>query len=318
MNTRRRVRGGHVRRLARVAFVTLAHRPSAAAYVLQVGFTDRVIGLLLDKLEAAGLYDRALIVVTADHGMSFRSDAPPRIVTDANVADIAAVPLFVKYPGDSVEVEWIAATRRRSTCFRRLPTSSACGCRGPSTACRHFVVRRSRGVSRSRGTTDPRLQRTLTRLQREFSRPLAGIADLFGDRTDSLYRIGPNKELLGRAVAPLTDSGSDDVRVRLDDAELFADVRTSSLFVPARVMGSITGMRIQTALRWRSPSTVGLPRRRGFSHCGERDDLPPSVPENVFVDGRNVVQVYAVDSSEPYLQVRLLGGTAPRGRLLGS
>ena len=40
-------------------------------HLLQVEFTDRLLGRALDELHATGLYDRSLIVVTADHGESF-------------------------------------------------------------------------------------------------------------------------------------------------------------------------------------------------------------------------------------------------------
>src|SRR3712207_8878074 len=36
--------------------------------LLQSTYTDRLIGQLLDRLRATGLWDRALLVVTADHG----------------------------------------------------------------------------------------------------------------------------------------------------------------------------------------------------------------------------------------------------------
>ena len=40
-------------------------------FLLQLGFVDRELGLLLDRLERADLFDRALLVVTADHGIGF-------------------------------------------------------------------------------------------------------------------------------------------------------------------------------------------------------------------------------------------------------
>ena len=57
--------------------------------------------MLLRRLEATGLYDRALVIVTADHGVSFEPKGLMREVAPQNLADIAGVPLFVKYPGQS-------------------------------------------------------------------------------------------------------------------------------------------------------------------------------------------------------------------------
>ncbi|HEU0024046.1 MAG TPA: sulfatase-like hydrolase/transferase, partial [Thermoleophilaceae bacterium] len=51
---------------------------AAQRYLLQVGFADRLIGRLLRRLRETGLYDRSLIVVTADHGVSFQPGGPRR------------------------------------------------------------------------------------------------------------------------------------------------------------------------------------------------------------------------------------------------
>lgn len=67
-------------------------------HLLQLGYTDRLLGRLLQRLRKTGLYERSLIIVTADHGASFRPGRRRRRVTSDNVADIAGIPLFVKSP----------------------------------------------------------------------------------------------------------------------------------------------------------------------------------------------------------------------------
>ena len=66
--------------------------------LLQVGFVDRLVGTLLERLRKTGLYDSSLLVITADHGASFRPGDSRRTVTQTNHADIMPVPLFIKYP----------------------------------------------------------------------------------------------------------------------------------------------------------------------------------------------------------------------------
>ena len=68
-------------------------------HLLQLGYADRVLGGLVSRLRATGLYDRALVVVTADHGVSFRAGQKRRPLSSENLQDIAYVPLFVKLPG---------------------------------------------------------------------------------------------------------------------------------------------------------------------------------------------------------------------------
>ncbi|HEX9712127.1 MAG TPA: sulfatase-like hydrolase/transferase [Actinomycetota bacterium] len=69
-------------------------------HLLQVGFADRFIGQVVERLESAGLYDDALVIVTADHGITFETGtARVRAVTKTTIGEIAAVPLIVKRPG---------------------------------------------------------------------------------------------------------------------------------------------------------------------------------------------------------------------------
>ena len=70
-------------------------------HLLQVGLVDRLLGQLIDRLERDGLYDRSLVIVTADHGVSFHPGDRRRGVTPTNIGDIANVPLFVKRPGQT-------------------------------------------------------------------------------------------------------------------------------------------------------------------------------------------------------------------------
>ncbi|MDP3983991.1 MAG: sulfatase-like hydrolase/transferase, partial [Acidimicrobiia bacterium] len=69
-------------------------------HLLQVQYVDRALGRLIDQMEAAGIYDDALFIVVADHGIALKPDVEHwRRITDETVGDVAAIPLFVKVPG---------------------------------------------------------------------------------------------------------------------------------------------------------------------------------------------------------------------------
>ncbi|WBC15620.1 sulfatase-like hydrolase/transferase [Micromonospora sp. WMMA1998] len=72
-----------------------------ARHLAQLGYTDRLIGETLRTLRATGLYDKALVMVTADHGVSFRQDWQGRGMDaiDHAANQVAWVPMFVKEPG---------------------------------------------------------------------------------------------------------------------------------------------------------------------------------------------------------------------------
>jgi arylsulfatase A-like enzyme len=61
--------------------------PMRDAYMDEIEHADRCVGSLLDGLRARGLYDDALIVVTADHGETLYEEQ-------------LHVPLIIKLPGN--------------------------------------------------------------------------------------------------------------------------------------------------------------------------------------------------------------------------
>ncbi|MDX6411679.1 MAG: hypothetical protein QOE91_1195, partial [Gaiellaceae bacterium] len=69
-------------------------------YLLQLGYTDRELGALLDQLERTKVLDRAMVVVTADHGFSWEVGVKDRRrLTRSNIDEIGPQPLFIKAPG---------------------------------------------------------------------------------------------------------------------------------------------------------------------------------------------------------------------------
>lgn len=74
---------------------------SYARHLLQVQYADTLVSRLLRRLDELKMTDDALLVVTADHGISFRPGEPSRLLSDSNWPDLLGVPLFIKYPGRS-------------------------------------------------------------------------------------------------------------------------------------------------------------------------------------------------------------------------
>ena len=67
-------------------------------HLLQAAFADRMLGELLDRVDAAGEYDDALIVFTADHGVSLEAGTNRRLPTADTLPAIMTVPVVVKPP----------------------------------------------------------------------------------------------------------------------------------------------------------------------------------------------------------------------------
>jgi hypothetical protein len=68
-------------------------------HLLQLAFVDSLLGELMAHLESIDLYDDVLLVVTADHGVSFWAGGALRAFgASPHPEDILSVPLFLKEP----------------------------------------------------------------------------------------------------------------------------------------------------------------------------------------------------------------------------
>jgi hypothetical protein len=67
--------------------------------MLQTAYLDGLLGQIIDRMDQAGIWDEAVLVVTADHGEGFTAGEKARALDANNAADLAYVPVFVKGPG---------------------------------------------------------------------------------------------------------------------------------------------------------------------------------------------------------------------------
>ena len=54
---------------------------------------------MIDRVKAMSLWEKALVIVTADHGVAFEPGLSRRNIVPLTAGDIAGVPMFVKAPG---------------------------------------------------------------------------------------------------------------------------------------------------------------------------------------------------------------------------
>jgi hypothetical protein len=76
-------------------------RDTYQTFLYQVGAVDRIMQDLIAELKTSGKWDSTMLVVTADHGISFIPTMQQRHTdfTDSDqVADIYRIPTFIKYP----------------------------------------------------------------------------------------------------------------------------------------------------------------------------------------------------------------------------
>lgn len=70
-------------------------------HLLQLAYTDKLVGQLVQRLKEQGLYDKSLLLMTADHGEGFDVGNTPRVLGDRNAHSLVWVPLFIKAPNQT-------------------------------------------------------------------------------------------------------------------------------------------------------------------------------------------------------------------------
>ena len=70
-------------------------------HLLQASYTDRLLGQILQRLEESEVFDDAVVVVTADHGVAFHGDPNRRLPVPEALPEIMWTPLLVKTPGQT-------------------------------------------------------------------------------------------------------------------------------------------------------------------------------------------------------------------------
>lgn len=274
-------------------------------YMLQLAFVDRLLGQLVARLKDVGLYDDTLLIVTADHGVSFRPGDFRRAATPTNIAEVAGVPLLVKLPRQRerrvserpVEVIDIVPTIADVVGVElpwQLDGRSLLGEQGGSGRTRTLVrgawsYQDNPALSMYRNTEleVPELSgRVLQSARRQ--RLLVST----GSGWEGLFATDDFSRLLGRPVRNLSVSTGNFATV-LAGANLFGGIDPNAAVVPSFITGmledtsgappervaiAVNGVIRSVSRVWRDPQPV-------FSAV---------VPASSFVAGKNEVRVFGV------------------------
>jgi Sulfatase len=274
---------------------------------LQLAFADRLLGETLTTMRERGLLDQAVVVVTADHGISFAPGTAARIIGHGNDPWIMWVPLFIKEPGQRTakvddrnweHVDLLPTLADYAGVRLPWPVDGRSALRGePRTeTAKHFVVVRERGKARQL-TVDgpPNLAAALGggRLPPHPEvRPQLGAEPGRG-----LARLGPRADLVGRPLGDLqvTDGGP---TVGVEGLGAFRDVRPDHGQVPAYVQGTVpAGVAPGTLLALAVNGRVATVARVAPEGSAGTLRFAGMLPGSSFVAGANRLEVLAVEGS---------------------
>ena len=269
-------------------------------FLLQIAFMDRELGRMFTRMRQNGTFDTSLIVVTADHGMSFEVGVRDRrTATRGNIDEIAPVPLFIKAPGqprgrtDRSYVRTIDIVPTMADVLNvRMPYRAD----GRSAFSR--TIRRRRFVRMIKRDFSGTLTISARSLERRRRALVRRKVRLYGSGPfRSLYRgIGPNRHLIGRQAAPLGPAALGAVRATIVGGSDMRAVSPGSIFHPTQVAGPIRGgaRGAKRDLAVVVNGTIEAVGRSFYLRGSRQESYAMMVPEESMRPGRNVVEVFEV------------------------
>jgi hypothetical protein len=230
-------------------------------------------------MRATGLYQRALVVVTADHGISFRPGTHPRVIGRGNAPGIMWVPLFVKEPGQRrpgvddrnwEHVDLLPTLADHAQLQVPWPVDGRSAL-GPSrtTSAKRFLTRLRPDEPPQVVTVDGPPNQAIA-LRGGLPRRPGAQARLGAEPGRGLARLGVRPDLVGRPLAELAVRDDGGPPAIVEGLDAFADVRPSRGEVPALVAGlppprTPAGTRLALALNGRV-ATVAEVAPEGRDH----------------------------------------------------
>jgi len=237
-------------------------------HLLQLAFVDRLLGELLAKLRATGLYDRALVVIVADHGVVFSPGENRRKLELTE--------------HDEEQIPW--------------PTDG-CSAIDPSCPERRELVVFS-GEERTRQVLPVEIHARRATLERKLA--LFGSGSPLAD----LYRVGRYRDLVGRSPRELGVARARGPWVELSREGLAHALHEPEAFAAIRVRGSIApedyreGLHVALATRGIVHAVVPVLNDRKGTH------FAALLPEGAFSGNPQELRLFSVEGPPEAPQLR--------------
>jgi hypothetical protein len=260
-------------------------------HLLQVGYTDRLLGLFLRRLHASGLWDKALVIVTADHGISFRGGDLRRRPTRSNLAELAFTPLFVKLPG---EREGRVIDRHVQT-VDILPTiADVLGVRIPWRVAGHSALSGGRGSRVDvHGVTAP-YPVALAQRRNSLARQLAMFGS--GGWGPAFFGTGPYRRLVGASLGSLSIAPEEGASATVDGvgSKLLRAFPKGSELVPSPLTGTLARVPVGAQLAFGLGGRIAAVSVAYRNPVGGPVRFSAPVGEAAFRPGRNTLRAFVV------------------------
>ena len=289
-------------------------------FLLQAATADLFLGDLIGHLKSIGIYEKSLVIIVADHGVSFypdsqRRDAPPFSVLDK---DVIPVPLFIKYPFQKegqISDENVETIDILPTIAEVLGAGTGLSMDGRSLLSAQeprsnkLVFHAYKDFLQHSTQADGEEKYDTLAWKLKYFKPATGIRGLF--------KIGKYSDLVGSGLDDLKVSKTDGLSISLDRPELYIDINPDSGFVPSRITGVISfegakpGSSIAVAVNGVIQAVTEIYPSEGSSH-----KFSAMVAEESFKKGKNSLSAFLI-SADSGGNISLLGGQERLGQVSG-
>ena len=263
-------------------------------HLLQLGYTDKLLGELMDRLRQTGQFDRCLLVVMADHGVSFRRAMHGRIPTAKNLADIMSVPLFIKLPGQKSGdvVDWnVEITDVFPSILDVLKLEPPARTSGQSLLAADFSERPTKVF-----TDDEHRFEVDGAFETRYDVLIEQLAK-FGTGADPLriFKIGPHSELLGRRLDEVKLSANSSIQIRPVNFSAVVEYGNSQrvpTHLEAKIEPEARSIKFAIAVNdtiWGTTTTYRVSYLQNF--------WTVMLPESAFRNGNNQIRVFQIEDS---------------------
>ena len=281
--------------------------------LLQVGYVDRLLGLLIARMKQQGIYEDAALVVTSDHGASFRPGSNFKGFARDNIVDLMSVPLFIKRSGQSVGViddGSVETIDLLPTIADMLDLGIPWTVDGRSALDPDVRARNVKRLSTGNGT-----YREIAH-PLDLSEPVRLKIARFGSAEDAYAppASAPFRGLVGTAPADHVVLEQGDIRSTVTAPHLFTDLPAESPYVPARLSGRVNkaGANVAAALAIAVNGLIRTTTRvLDAPGSGARGRWTALVDPAAFHPGDNTVEVFGVSSDGAGVTLTPLYASAP-------
>jgi len=210
-------------------------------HLMQLAYTDAVFGRVTQRLRQQGLYDKSLVVVTADHGSGFSPTSRSRVVGGGDEPSLMWVPLFIKTPHQTRA----RVDDRNWEHVDLLPTiADLAGVSVPWKVDGFSEVGSPKRLRTDKWWYASPGRRVVRPGPPNFQDVLHGVTDTLvkaqqrGEK--GFYQFGDTADWVYRSPQEVGEVGGAAVSVKMKDWGRFDNVRPGSATVPALVVGQVT------------------------------------------------------------------------------